>query len=45
MDEALRFVAKLGGFVASPSDGVPGLKVIWIGLNSLFLLNSYRKFI
>jgi hypothetical protein len=45
MADALRFVAKLGGFVGSPSDGEPGLKVIWIGLNNLFLLNSYKDFI
>jgi hypothetical protein len=45
MAEALRFVAKLGGFSGAPSDGEPGLKVIWIGLNALFLLNSYREFI
>ena len=45
MADSLRFVAKLGGFVGSPSDGQPGLKVIWIGLNNLFLLNSYREFI
>jgi hypothetical protein len=45
MAEALRFVAKLGGFVGAPSDGEPGLKVIWIGLNALFILNTYREFI
>jgi hypothetical protein len=45
MAVALRYVAKLGGFVGSPSDGMPGLKVIWIGLSNLFLLNSYKDFI
>jgi hypothetical protein len=45
MADALRLVAKLGGFVGAPSDGPPGLKVIWTGLNNLFLLNSYRDFI
>ena len=43
--DALRFVAKLGGFDGAKSDGQPGLKVIWIGLNNLFLLNAYRDFI
>lgn len=43
--QAVRFVAKLGGFVGSPSDGEPGLKVIWSGLNKLFLLNAFRDFI
>jgi hypothetical protein len=42
---AVRFVAKLGGFVGAPSDGPPGLKVIWLGLNALFILNAYRDFI
>ena len=42
---AVRYVAKLGGFVGAKSDGEPGLKVIWIGLNKLFILNSYREFL
>lgn len=45
MAVALRYVAKLGGFVGAKSDGDPGLKVIWIGLNKLFILNAYRQFI
>jgi len=45
MADALRYVAKLGGFAGAKSDGEPGLKVIWIGLNNLFLLNAYRDFI
>lgn len=45
MADALRFVAKLGGCVGVQSDGEPGLKVVWIGLNNLFLLNAYRDFI
>ena len=45
MPQALRFVAKLGGFSGTPSDGEPGLNVIWIRLNALFLLNAYRDFI
>jgi len=43
--DAVRFVAKLGGFAGSPSDGPPGLKVIWLGLNALFILNAYREWI
>lgn len=43
MEEAVRLVAKLGGFVGAKSDGSPGLKVIWIGLNKLFLLVAYRN--
>jgi hypothetical protein len=45
MADALRYVPKLGGFGGAKSDGEPGLKVIWIGLNTLFLLNSYKDFI
>ena len=44
MLEAVRLVAKLGGFVGAKSDGAPGLKVIWIGLSKLFLLVAYRDF-
>jgi len=42
MEEAVRLVAKLGGHVGAKSDGPPGLKVVWIGLNNLFLLVAYR---
>jgi len=42
MSEALRLVAKMGGHVGAPSDGLPGLKVVWIGLNKLFTLMAYR---
>ena len=45
MLEAVRLVAKLGGFVGAKSDGPPGLKVIWIGLSNLFLLVAYRDFL
>ena len=45
MSDAVKYVAKLGGWVGAPSDGPPGLKVIWLGLNALFLLNAYREFI
>jgi hypothetical protein len=45
MADAVRYVAKLGGFVGAPSDGPPGLKVVWIGLNKLFILVAYRDFI
>jgi len=45
MEEAVRLVAKLGGHVGAKSDGPPGLKVIWIGLNKLFILVTYREFL
>jgi len=40
--DAVRYVAKLGGFVGAPSDGPPGLKVIWLGLNKLYVLIAFR---
>ena len=45
ISDAVRYVAKLGGFKGAKSDGEPGLKVIWIGLNKLFTLCAYREFI
>ena len=45
IEEATRLVAKLGGHVGAKSDGQPGLKVIWIGLNKLFLLVAYRDYL
>lgn len=45
MKDAVYLIAKLGGHVGAKSDGLPGLKVIWIGLNKLFLLVAYRDFI
>ena len=45
MADAVIYIAKLGGWAGAPSDGPPGLKVIWLGLNALFLLNAYREFI
>lgn len=33
--EALLAVAKVGGFVASPSAGFPGVKSLWLGFRKL----------
>ena len=43
--DAAIYVAKLGGFAGAKSDGPPGLKVIWIGMMNLYLLNAYRGFL
>ena len=43
--DAVRYIAKLGGFSGAKSDGPPGLKVIWLGLNALYILNAYREFV
>jgi len=42
--EAAALVAKLGGFKGAPSDGPPGLKAIWSGLEKLYTLCSYAEF-
>jgi hypothetical protein len=33
--QVVRAVAKLGGFVGSPSEGEPGVKAVWLGLRRL----------
>lgn len=45
LTEAVRYIAKLAGFSGTKSDGPPGLKVIWIGLNALYTLLAFREFI
>ena len=42
MVEAVGLVARIGGFVGAKSDGPPGLKVIWVGLNKFYVLMAYR---
>ena len=36
MEEAVRYIGQLGGYKRAPSDGPPGLKVIWKGLTELY---------
>jgi len=43
--DAVRYIAKLGGFSGAKSDGPPGLKVIWLGLNALYILNAFREYL
>jgi len=43
--EAVRYLAKLGGFAGAPSDGEPGVKVIWRGLSVLYTLVEYRNYL
>ena len=35
ISQAVSYIASLGGGVTAPSDGLPGVKVIWIGLQRL----------
>ena len=32
LNEVVRLVARLGGFLARKSDGEPGVKTIWLGM-------------
>ena len=45
ISEAVKYTAALGGFRGCMSDGPPGLKVIWIGLNKLYTLLAYIDFL
>jgi hypothetical protein len=45
MQDAVKYIAMLGGFKGAKSDGAPGLKVIWIGLMNFYLLYSYQDFV
>ena len=41
--QAILFTAKLAGWGGAETDGAPGLKVIWLGLEKLnFLVQSFR---
>lgn len=43
IQEAVSYLAKLGGFLGRKGDGEPGVKVIWKGLNELHtVLKHYR---
>jgi len=45
LGEALRWVAKLGGFLGRKGDGQPGPTVVWRGLDALaFITATFRLF-
>ena len=43
--QAVAYIAKLGGFLGRKSDGEPGVKVIWRGLNELNIVMEHYKFL
>ena len=43
--EAVTYLSWLGGPRRAPSDGPPGVKTIWIGLEKLFTLLAYREWL
>lgn len=45
LGEAIKYVGILGGFSGAPSDGLPGVKVIWLGLEKLLFALSCREFL
>ena len=45
IEDAVRYLSYLGGPKRSPSDGPPGLKCIWIGLNRFNTLLTFREWL
>jgi hypothetical protein len=45
MKEAVDYLGWLGGQKRAPSDGLPGVKTIWIGLMKLYILPVYREYL
>ena len=45
MQEAVKYLSWLGGPKMAPSDGPPGLKTIWTGLDRLNTLLEYREWL
>lgn len=37
LNEVLRLVARLGGFLGTKSDGKPGVKTIWLGMKEVYV--------
>ena len=40
--EAVKALGKLGGFIGRRSDGVPGVKSIWLGLKKLYTILEFK---
>ena len=45
IQEAVTYLGWLGGPKTAPSDGPPGVKTIWIGLDKLNTLLAYREWL
>ena len=43
--EAVTYLGWLGGPKRAPSDGPPGVKTVWTGLNTLNTLLTYREWL
>lgn len=44
LNEVIRLVARLGGFLARKGDGEPGVKTIWLGMQRIFDFAAGIKF-
>jgi hypothetical protein len=42
IEEAVKYIGNLGGPIRAPSDGPPGVKTIWLGLQKFYTLYNYR---
>ena len=45
IQEAVRYLGRLGGPKRAPSDGPPGVKTVWLGLSTLNTLLLYRDWL
>jgi len=45
LQEAVKYIGILAGFKGAPSDGPPGVKLIWIGLQKLMFALSCREYL
>jgi hypothetical protein len=45
LKESILYLGQLGGFKGAPSDGMPGAKVLWTGLEKLLFIMANREFI
>lgn len=45
LKESILYLGELGGLKGAPSDGMPGAKVLWRGLEKLMFVMEYRQFI
>jgi hypothetical protein len=43
IEDAVKYVGWMGGPVRAPSDGPPGIKTVWKGLQKLYTLLDYRE--
>ncbi|MGS0757232.1 IS4 family transposase, partial [Roseateles sp. GG27B] len=45
LNEVVRLVARLGGFLARKSDGEPGVKTIWLGMQRVIDFTTGLRYV